>query len=202
MSLGYHVHWPPLVLALFLALLAFWLNQVAVRMPSVDDAGFAHEPDYVVEEFNALAFNEAGKPRHRLMAERMTHYMDDDTTVLDKPMFFSLDQSLPVEVRSQRAQISADGKQVYFLNKVRLTRAAGAGQMPASLDTEYLHISPDERIMRTNQFFTLRQGASVITANQLMIDDSKGLMSLSGGVKAVIEQSSQLPQPGNQQNAR
>jgi hypothetical protein len=35
-----------------------------------------------------------------------------------------------------------------------------------------------------------------------MIDDSKGLMSLSGGVKAVIEQSSQLPQPGNQQNAR
>jgi lipopolysaccharide export system protein LptC len=74
--------------------------------------------------------------------------------------------------------------------------------MPASLDTEYLHVSPDERIMRTNQFFTLRQGASVITANQLMIDDSKGLMSLSGGVKAVIEQSSQLPQPGNQQNAR
>jgi lipopolysaccharide export system protein LptC len=117
-------------------------------------------------------------------------------------MFFSLDQSLPVEVRSQRAQISADGKQVYFLNKVRLTRAGGAGQMPASLDTEYLHVSPDERIKRTNQFFTLRQGASVITANQLMIDDSKGLMSLSGGVKAVIEQSSQLPQPGNQQNAR
>jgi hypothetical protein len=60
MSLGYHVHWPPMVLALFLALLGAWLNQVAVKMPVEDDAGFAHEPDYIVEDFNALAFDIAG----------------------------------------------------------------------------------------------------------------------------------------------
>jgi hypothetical protein len=105
------------------------------------------------------------------MAQRMTHYMDDDTTVLEMPAFTSLDPQLPVDVNALRAQISTDGKQVYFLKQVRVRRAGQDGQAPAMLDTEYLHISPDERIMRTNQFVTLRQGASVITANQLLIDD-------------------------------
>lgn len=202
MNPGFHVHWPPLVLALLLALLGFWLNQVAVREPFEDDAGFAHEPDYIVENFDALAFSETGQPLHRLKAKRMTHYMDDDTTVLDRPMFISLDPLRPVEVTSQRAQISGDGKQVHFLKQVRAVRGGPAGRKAVTLDTEYLHVTPDARIMRSNQFVTLRQGASVITANQLFIDDARRLMTLSGGVKAVIEQSSHRPQRGNPPHAR
>jgi len=56
--------------------------------------------------------------------------------------------------------------------------------MPTTLDTEYLHVTPDDRIMRTDKFVTLRQGASVITANQLLVDDNSKLLTLSGGVKA------------------
>lgn len=202
MSLGFHVNWPPLVLALLLALLGFWLNQVAVHAPYVDDAGFSHEPDYFVEQFNAMAFDTKGKPRYRLIAEKMTHYMDDDTTVLQGPVFVSLDPLLPAEVRSQRAQISTDGKQVYFLNKVHVVRGGLDGQIPALLDTEYLHVSPDERRMRTNRFVTLRQGASVMSANQLLIDDVSKVFSLSGGVKAVFERASSGNQQGNAKHAR
>lgn len=180
---GYHVHWPPLGLALLLALLGFWLNHVADHTSFVDDTGFAHEPDYIVERFDALAFDLQGRPRHRLVAERMTHYMDDDTTVLEKPVFLSLDPQLPVEVKSMRAQMSADGKQVYFLDQVHVVRRGLNGQMPTTLDTEYLHVTPDDRIMRTNKFVTLRQGASVITANQMLVDDNNKLLTLSGGVK-------------------
>jgi len=181
---GFHVQWPPLVLVLLLALLGFWLNHVSNQVPYVDDAGFAHEPDYIVEGFNALAFDLQGRPRHRLVAERMTHFMDDDTTVLEQPVFTSLDPQIPVEVRSKRAQMSADGKQVYFLNQVHVVRNGLKGHMPTTLDTEYLHVTPDDRIMRTDKFVTLRQGASVITANQLLVDDNSKLLTLSGGVKA------------------
>lgn len=181
----YHVHWPPMVLASLLALLGFWLNQVSDHTPYVDDAGFAHEPDYIVEHFDALAFDENGRPRHRLKAERMTHYMDDDTTVLDLPVFFSLNPERPVEVQSKRAQMSADGRHVYFLDQVHVVRPGLDGQMPTTLDTEYLHVTPDERIMRTNKLVTLRQGTSVITANQMLIDDKNKLLTLSGGVKGV-----------------
>ncbi len=183
MSLGYHVHWPPLGLALLLALLGFWLNQVAVQTPYVDDGGFAHEPDYVIEQFNALAFDLQGRPRHRLVAERMTHYMDDDTTVLEQPVFTSLDTQIPMQLKSQRAQMSADGRHVYFLGQVHVVRQGRNGQMPTTLDTEYLHVTPDERIMRSNKLVTLRQGASVITANALFVDDANQRLTLSGGVK-------------------
>jgi len=184
-SPGFHVHWPPLGLALLLALLCFWLNQVTDHAPYVDDAGFAHEPDYIVEHFDALAFDLQGRPRHRLVAERMTHYMDDDTTVLEQPVFTSLDPLVPVEVKSKRAQMSADGKQAYFLGQVHVVRQGLNGQMPMTLDTEYLHVTPDDRTMRTNQLVTLRQGTTVITANQMLVDDQNKLLTLSGGVKGI-----------------
>jgi lipopolysaccharide export system protein LptC len=187
MSLGYHVHWPPLGLALILALLAFWLNQVSDPATYVDDGGFAHEPDYIVERFNALEFDLQGKPRHRLTAERMIHYMDDDTTVLEQPQFTSLESAVPVEVRSNRAQLSGDGKHVHFLERVRVVRAAGDGQAPVTLDTEYLHVTPDQRIMQSNQLVTLRQGTTVLTANALLIDDANKLLTLSGRVRAILE---------------
>lgn len=187
MSLGYHVQWPPLGLALILALLAFWLNQVSDQVTYVDDGGFAHEPDYIVEQFNALEFDPQGRPLHRLRAERMIHYMDDDTTVLEKPLFTSLDKAVPVEVSSKRAQMSGDGKHVHFLEQVHVVRSAQGGAALLTLDTEYLHVTPDERIMRSNQLVTLRQGASVLTANQLLMDDTHKLLTLSGRVKAVLQ---------------
>ena len=182
---GFHIHWQPLVLALLLALLGFWLNQVSERTPYVDDSGFAHEPDYIIEHFNALSFDVNGRRLHRLKAERMTHYMDDDTTVLDSPVFTSLDPVLPVEVTSKRAQMSADGRHVYFIAQVHVERRSLEGQMPISLDTEYLHVTPDERTMRTDKLVTLRQGASIITANQMLFDDMNKVITLSGGVKGV-----------------
>jgi lipopolysaccharide export system protein LptC len=115
--------------------------------------------------------------------------MDDDTTVLEQPVFTSLDPQVPVEVKSKRAQMSGDGKQVYFLDQVHVVRHGGRsglnGQMPTTLDTEYLHVTPDDRIMRTNKLVTLRQGASVITANQMLVDDNNKLLTLSGGVKGI-----------------
>jgi lipopolysaccharide export system protein LptC len=188
---GFHVHWPPLGLAVLLALLAFWLNHVTDHQPYVDNAGFTHDPDYVVEHFNALAFDLQGRPLHRLVADRLTHYMDDDTTVLEHPVFTSLDPQIPVEVKSTRAQMSADGKQVYFLGQVHILRQSVNGQAPTTLDTEYLHVTPDDRTMRTNKFVTLRQGATVITANQMLADDRNKLLTLSDGVKAIHPGSAQ-----------
>jgi len=182
---GFHIHWPPMALAFLLALLGFWLNQVSEQTPYFDDAGFEHEPDYIVEQFDALSFNLDGRPQHRLVAQRMTHYMDDDTTVLDAPVFTSLSSELPVRVSANRALMSADGRHVYFLEQVHIVRQAQADQPPTTLDTEYLHVTPDERIMRTDKLVTLRQGAAVITANQMLADDNNKLLILSGRVKGV-----------------
>jgi LPS export ABC transporter protein LptC len=116
-GVGHHVNWMPLGLALLLAMLGFWLNHVGERVETVDNAGFTHDPDYFVENFDALAFDTDGKPYQRLAAARMMHYMDDDTTVLDKPRLRILDPLTPVSVTAGRALLSSDGNQVYFLDR-------------------------------------------------------------------------------------
>jgi lipopolysaccharide export system protein LptC len=184
---GHHINWLPLGLALLLALLGTWLNHVGVRVETVDNAGFTHDPDYIVEHFDALAFDIEGKPHQRLTAARMLHFMDDDTTVLDMPHLRLFDPRTPVSVTAKRALLSADGRQVYFLDQVHAERPSGNGLPTLTLDTEYLHVSSDARIMRTNKPVTLRQGRSNLSANGLVADDRFKQLSMEGNVRGVYE---------------
>jgi len=186
-GVGHHVNWMPLGLALLLAMLGFWLNHVGERVETVDNAGFTHDPDYFVENFDALAFDTDGKPYQRLAAARMIHYMDDDTTVLDKPRLRILDPLTPVSVTAGRALLSSDGNQVYFLDQVHVERLAGNGTPPLTLDTEYLHVSTDARTLRSNKPVTIRRGRSYITGNGLVADDRVRQLAMEGKVRGVYE---------------
>jgi len=184
---GYHINWTPLGLALLLALLGFWLNHVGGRVEAVDTAGFTHDPDYIVEDFDALSFDVNGTPHQRLIAKRLTHYMDDDTTVLDKPIMRSLGDQEPVTVTAKRALLSSDGNQAYFMDNVRVERLSGDGQPPLTLETEYLHVSRDARTMRSNRPVLMRQGRSHVSANGMLADDRARLLSLDGNVRGTYE---------------
>lgn len=190
MSPAHHIHWPPLGVALLLAVLTLWLNQLGGKLPAIDDtAGFTHDPDYYVAGFDALAFDPEGRPRHRLKAAHLIHYMDDDTTVLDEPVFSEIRTDGKLEVRSRRALLSADNLHVHFLDQVRVRQTPASGGAPVTMDTEYLHVTPDARTMRTDRHVVLRQGASIITANSLFADGNNNLLSLGGGVRGSYENS-------------
>lgn len=188
MTGGHQVHWLPLGLAALLALVGMWLNQLTHRPVLQDNGGFAHEPDTIVKNFNALAFNRDGRPLHQLSAARLTHYMDDDTTVLDAPRFSILERNnARAEVTADRGQVSSNGEHVHFLGEVRLTRRAQGHDAPLSLETEYLWITPDAGIMQTDKPVVLKQGRAVITAGRLLVNDKKKEVTLSGGVHASYE---------------
>lgn len=180
---GHQVHWLPLGLAGLLALLGLWLNQLTHRPVVVDNGGFNHEPDTIVENFDALAFNQAGNPLHRLKAARLTHFMDDDTTVLETPRFSVLDlDSARTEVTARRGQVSNNGQHIHFLGDVRLTRKNQEGRPPLTLETEYLWVTPDTGIMRTDKPVTLKQGGTTIHAGKLLANNQNKEIALSGGV--------------------
>lgn len=186
-SIGHHVNWTPLGLALILAALGTWLNVVSRYSETVDNAGFTHDPDYIVEGFDALAFDIKGAPQHRLSAARMTHYMDDDTTVLDQPAFHSLAPLATADVKSRRALISADGKRVFFLDQVRVSHKPPGRSAPITLETEYLQVTPELRTMETDRAVVFRQGRSEVSANTLFIDDRSGLLTLEGRVRGTYD---------------
>lgn len=183
----HHIHWVPIVLALVLALLTWWLNDLA-RLPRYDDnRGFTHEPDAIVDQFRVLSFDRQGQPSSQLIAQHMRHFMDDDTTELIEPRLDFYDALRPARMEAHRGVIGSSGDNVYFLNQVHVQQAAVAPNPAFTLDTEFLHVIPEARVMRTDRAVILRQGRSVVLAGGLYMDDNQHLLLLSGGVKGTYE---------------
>ncbi len=182
------VSWTPLIVAAVLAALTFWLDRVAQVVQLVDSRGFAHEPDYIVENFKATAFDVAGRPRHQLEARRMAHYMDDDTTRLDQPLFtqFSPDRP-PVSIRARRALVTPTGDHIYFLDDVHMVRAASSGRGPLELTTSFLQVTPDARRMQTDRGVTVRQAGSSIQAGAMLAEGEDPIIRFSGKVRSHYE---------------
>jgi len=188
MTSGHHVNWLPLALAALVALLSLWLNQLAERPQAQDNAGFAHDPDYRVEHFNAQTFDIAGRPRYRLTAERMIHYMDDDTSELVQPQFhLTTAGQAPIAISARRGLIFGDRDSVHFLGNVQANRGAMPGQAAFSLTGEHLRVVPDAGILNSDKPVTLRLGKSVIHAGGLYADEHNKRLELTGGVRGLYE---------------
>lgn len=188
MTGGHHVHWLPIGFVALLALMGVWLNRVAERPLVFDNAGFAHDPDYIVERFNVQTFDLTGHPRHHLSAGRMVHYMDDDSTELDQPRFrLTTAGQAPVEVSARRGLMFGDRDSVHFLGDVRARRNADGNQAAFDLSGEHLRVVPDAGLLSSDKPITLRQGKSVIHAGGLRVDDHKKRMEFTGGVRGIYE---------------
>jgi lipopolysaccharide export system protein LptC len=182
----HHPYWPPLVIAAVFAAITFWLARLAQVPLAADMAGFGHEPDYIVENFRAIAFDVQGKPRHRLAAERLTHYMDDDTTALDQPRFQREGVGEPTwRVASKRGVVSANGENIHLLDDVRVERIVPTEPEPLVMNTEYLWVIPDADILRTDKPVTIRQGSSVVVASGMEVEGKQRTLELTGRVRGV-----------------
>lgn len=185
------VSWTPLIVVGLLAALTFWLDRVVQIVQFVDTRGFAHEPDYIIENFKATAFDLKGQPRHQLEAKRLTHYMDDDTTRLDSPLFTQLVAGRPpVSVRSQRALVTPDGDHIYFLDDVHMVRAAVSERGPLELTTQFLQVTPDANRMQTDRAVTVRQAGSSIQAGAMVSEGEDPIIRFSQKVRSVYEKRS------------
>ena len=188
MTGGYHVHWLPLGFAALLALLSAWLNQVAESTVVQDNAGFSHDPDYIVEDFRVQVYDLSGRPRHRLGARRMTHYMDDDSSELERPQFLATaNGESPMSITARRGVILGDRESVHFLGDVRAVRGAVHGRDAFVLTGEHLRVVADANILSSDIPVTLSQGRSVIHAGGLYVDEHNQRLEFTGGVRGLYE---------------
>jgi lipopolysaccharide export system protein LptC len=78
-----------------LGLLSVWLQFGIIEdQPISFDSEQRHDPDYYIENFTAVGMDEQGQRRYVLEAERMVHYPDDDTALLDNPHVVEYDNHL------------------------------------------------------------------------------------------------------------
>ncbi len=180
--------WFPLLLIAVLAALTFWLDRV-VQPPSGPGPQTARdEPDYIVDGLSAVRMDRQGRVKHTLRARKMTHYPEDDLTLLEAPNFVTYGEGqAPVTVTSKQARMSGNGENVYFENDVRVVRAPDGKRGELVLETSYLHVIPEANIVQTDKPVTIREARAVVAASGLELNSETRVLKLEGRVRGVFE---------------
>ena len=147
--------WTPIVLLAAMAALTYWLDR-SVQSESAFSLRGPSNPDIIVEDFSATKFNLDGSQRYALVAHRMVHRPDEDSTQLENPKLVHYEPNEPqVHIQSARAYVSKDAKEVDFTGDVRILAEGGEQTGPVTVATSQLHVIPDEEIARNDQEVTI-----------------------------------------------
>lgn len=87
-----------------------------------------NDPDYYIENFTAVGMDEEGKRRYVLEAERLVHYPDDNTSLLDYPHIIQYEPGqMPRHTYADSGWMSGDGNEVLLTGNVRVLQGGGEG---------------------------------------------------------------------------
>ncbi len=92
-----------------------------------------------------------GKPARQLIAERITHYPDDNSTELTKPKMTIYDGDRPPwRIRSERGWVSGDGEIILLQGEVHIDRSIAAGVRPIHITTRDLRAQPKDNYVESD----------------------------------------------------
>lgn len=179
--------WFVSALLVALAALTFWLDRIAQPDPVVARDVSNLDPDYIVDGLSAFKVDVAGRLTHTLRAQKMTHYPDEDLTVLIEPRFVAYTEDQPpVTVTSRQARMSANGENVYFEREVRVVRAPTENTGELVMETSFLHVIPDAKLAQTDQPVTIREANLLVNASGLELNSDTRVLKLFGRVKGTL----------------
>lgn len=189
--------WFALIVLALLAALTFWIDRAVQPPQPKRDGSTRHDPDYIINNFVSSRADRDGNPRFSLVGVEMRHYPDDDSTELDRPAFTQFSLKKPTtRMEGQRGTVSANGENVYFMDNVKLVRAATRSKGELTVLTEYLHIVPDQDFVETDRPVTILQAPrTVIHGNGMEYYKKEGVLKLFGNVKVHYERPDAPPAP-------
>jgi len=175
----------PIGLLALLAALTFWLDHAATSEEGGRSGKLRHDPDYTVDRFQVRRFDSDGALLHSLVADKMLHYPDDDTTHVIAPRL-TYHTTPPTRLAADSASLDKDGKHVKLAGNVRIVRDALGTRLQTRIATSVLHVEPDAGLARTDAPVTLTQGRSVINGVGLEANDKTQIAVMRGPVRGTI----------------
>ena len=177
--------WLAFLPLIFLLGAAYWLNLQVQPLPPREDSSKRHDPDFIVNNFSAMTLNELGTPRFIVAAQKMVHYPDDSTTILEAPRLTSLSPGSPTLYASATSgSISGKGDEIFLRDDVKITRAASATQSEMVFTTTYLHVLPERDLADTDQPVTLADANNRIKAVGMHINNKTRVINLLAQVNS------------------
>lgn len=157
-----------------LVALTFWLSQVVQLGNSRSDEFKRHDPDLVIENFSAQKLNAAGNVEYSVNAGKMTHFQDDDSSMLESVVFIVTQPDQPrTTATAPRGQLlkRADGAdEVIMDGGVRVESDANDKYPPLKLATPKLTVIPDQNLARSTDGVVLESPMGELTARSFLLN--------------------------------
>ena len=185
----------PLMLAIFMAIVTFWINLTVEEQGPKLDGSNRHDPDYSMNNFVTTQTDITGKLRYVLAAAEMVHFPDDDSTVLQRPRYtqYTIDKPY-TQIEALRGYVSSNGEEIELVDNVKVIRQAFEGKGEMQVLTEKLVILPNQDIAKTNSAVLIKQAPkTVIRAKGMVFDKKNQTIKLFNRVKVHYERPALVP---------
>jgi lipopolysaccharide export system protein LptC len=171
--------WLPLAALALLVGLTLWLNQLVQAPAARADGSKRHDPDLMVDNFNAKKLGEDGAVLYTLTAKKMVHYPDDDSAHLESVTLVAFEPKQPrMTLTADRGRLEQKGERVWVEGNVVITRDADAKNESARLMTDNMLVLPDEGIARTSSEVTMDSRSSHTVASAMELDNKARTLKL------------------------
>jgi len=179
--------WLPLTALALLVALTLWLNALVQAPTARADGSHRHDPDLIVENFNARKLGEDGRVLYTLAARKMVHYPDDDSALLESVKVEAFEPKQPrMMITADNGRLEQGGDRVLIEGNVVIVRDADAKNEAARVTTDRLVVVPDAGIARTDSEVTFESASGRAVAKGFEIDNRARTMH-SGPVRATFE---------------
>ncbi len=148
-----------------LAVLSWWLQRSVEPTSQQILEEKQHEPDYYMDEFELTALNLAGKPAHKLYADSLKHYANDDSATLERPhlvVFRSEDEFW--DIRAESGLVLNGGETVLLQGEVIILRITATDTEALQIYTFDLTVHLQTKYMETAAPVNIKDGRGRTTA--------------------------------------
>ena len=164
--------WLPLAVLALLVGLTGWLNALVQAPAARADGSLRHDPDLMVENFNARKLDENGQVLYTLAARKMVHYPDDDSALLESVTLEAFEPRQPkMTVTADHGRLEQGGDRVLIEGNVLVVREADDKGGQARLTTDKLLVLPDVGIARTSSDVVLENPSGRADARGFELDN-------------------------------
>jgi len=171
--------WLPLAVLALLVALTLWLNTLVQAPAARADGSLRHDPDLMVESFNARKLGEDGRLLYTLAAKKMVHYPDDDSALLESLTLEAFEPRQPkMTITADHGRLEQGGERVWIEGNVVIVRDADAKNESARLMTDKLLVLPDEGKARTSSEVRMESASSRAVAAGLELDNRSRTLQL------------------------
>lgn len=177
------------LLAVLICAGTFWLWRLLTDETVHPATVRSHEPDYYIVDMVRHSMNKDGELQNVLIADRVYHYPDDDSTELARPrMEIYNDSASPWQVTAERGTVKDNAELVLLHGRVEIWRLDDAGDREFEILTSELRVFPKVEYAETDNAATIKGPRTVSKSRGLRANFAHNRLELLQRVRSRIEQ--------------